>query len=439
MPDKTQQAEGETKVPAPHNLFEEVPKHRMSKIIVPFLAVLVIAAIGGGAYWYLVLNKPVTEQVPPAETKSSDEEVVLSEQVLAYLYSDYKFDKKTQSSSAGVFEIKFEDHTVKELFSKNGLSWTQVIGATPEAVYYSVRGADGYEHEIARYDIDTKKVETVVKNSDPNVLLAGARLSPDKSKIIYAEYCGQKCKTDEERVNSDIKLLDVARGKTTTLHQFRAGRIFLTHPRYWLNEHMVQLGYSCECDAGDEAAYIELLDVRNGNITTISFDKRVESPIISPDGKNILATRLSADSTEGETTPYTSSVVIKNIQSGEEKIVLTSTKKFFDELEWFSNTSVIGKVTNTEKIVRQLGYFAEGPEDLVIIDIDGDQPKTTTIVSNAKNTGYYGHAYPYVVYDKEWAFGQDPVSVKALSVYNFTTEDEFKLQVPEVFSAFVTK
>ncbi len=421
--------------PNQHNLLAEVPKRRFGKMFAILIASLVVVTLAGAAAWYFVINK--TEPAPVVQQNSEPELEPEAEQAPAYLIAGYKLDEKTKEYSTGVFQLNFAEREARELFSRSGISWADIIGVSDDGVYFTTVAKDGYTHEVSKYDKDTKKTEVLAKAVNDKDILTGFLLSPDKTKILYAEGCGSTCTDEQNRGHSDIKSITLATGKIETVHSFRAGRTWFTHGAEWSSDDLVLLGYSCECDGVGDMPYAELLDMDNGNLITVSFKQPVRYMTVSPDGKTLLANRFKVDKAEEESS-YTSSVITKDIISGEERVILSSTKQFFNQFEWLTNSEIIGSSTNATIVKRGLGYYAEGTQDLSVYTL-GDEVKRNEIVSQAKNPGIYGFSYPYIAFAEEWPFGQGVVAIKSMTIKNLETEDEFQLPVPSIYSALITK
>lgn len=422
--------------PPQHNLLSEVPRRRFGRIISFFFGGMFILGLVAGGYWYFVMYEP---DPPPVISKVSEPTVESDIQpIVAYLVASPKPNQGGDTPGAGVYSVDFLNKKVEELFLQQGVNQSEIIGVTNEFVYFRKPGTGGKGYQINKYVIRTKKIDVLVQAEDPATILTGFLLSPDKKTMLYTEGCGLACKDQSAYAHSYIKQVDLETGKTKVVYSFISGRTWFTFGRQWSNNNLVLMDYSCECDGIGPSNQAELLNLDNGNLITVTFNKPVSDVTLSPDGKNLLAVRLDVAQQDQPESSYVSSVLVKDITEGGERTVLSSDSQFFEGFDWLTDSKIIGKSIHSKTVKLSLGYYAEGAQDLLVYDI-GDEIEQTILVSKSKSTRIFGFAYPYVLYAKTWPLQQDIVFVDSLTARNLESEEEFELLVPSMSAITIIK
>ena len=427
-----------TPTPNQHNLMAEVPTRRYSKILGIMVVVLVVVVVIGGISWFFVINKSFNK--PTVEVKKETQDTEREEsQVLAkdaYLIAQLPLDEKTNLAGISLLTVDFNERKVSELYTSKVKEKPDLIDVVNDKVIYAEL-VDGRYRKIVSYDVETKKAETLLETKAP-LQYDGYHMSPDKDRLVFTETCGLECSDAEQFViKSDVKIYEIKTQKIKLLRSFERLNPYYTISGSWITSKNILIDYVCGCDAPRDYSKYELLDVENGNVLQVALSSKVNSAQIDVQGERIVYTTLELPDTEETPKELKSSVVLKDIASGSEKILRSSAKIEYRVIKWLDEQSVLMQLTHADKFESGLfGWAPVGKVDLVILNLEKPQSDDMAFVTGSDFPVVFGVSSPYILFAKESPFvGPKAQTTKTLSVYNYLNDETFLLNTPLISSA----
>lgn len=427
----------ETKVPAPEptptqapapmagQISSQMPKRTKARLVAQtaIIVILILGIAGALWYWFNVYQKPapVVEQVKVEEPK--EEPITLTTK-----YIGYSADNNGSLSS---YDINPETGKLTEIFKTPG-QYQQIAATTKDAVYYLKAGENGLGNhsEIVKYSLATKKEAIIAKTDLKSSYIVSGMVSPDQTRLAFAEVCQTKCSDNEGEKITTIKLLDLKDDSIKTIYSKKIYDNTLPFGvSNWENLNYVKLFDYCECDGPVNQNFVKILNVNTGNITEINLtEDRVTAISLSPDATKIAYAYFKGNY---ETKKFSSGFKVKNIQTGESETIAESTTEAYESAKWVSDTKLAVFRIKVSGIESGLGDFAypTGQYAIALVNYGETDPSLNTVTDYAEIIAFGKLTEDYIFYTTVINANQtQPITNYAL---NLNTKKIVKLITPE--------
>jgi hypothetical protein len=335
----------------------------MRNVFLGVSLVLILVATAGLWYWFAVYQKQspvVTEEKTPIVKEDSKD---LGKQIyFSTALTPTGLGSENYSTTITLFRYDGTTAKPKQITENNLKFEGTIFGATTTALYF-----DSYLNSgstISEYNLSTKKTKILATSKSGKYNIVRPILSPDKTKLLYSEFCVTECGNDTDGSYSMVKVYNFKDGSIKTLlEQAGEQRVTSSIGEKWVNNDLIMLSGYCECDGLPPLKETVLINAVTGVKTSVTLEPTlyVKSVGVSPDGKLIAFVATNINDKDEENITFTSYIKIKNIETGETKTLNTSSKDFADQIFWRDNEGLVYSSHQTTKLSPGPGgYYADG-------------------------------------------------------------------------------